>query len=352
MNKEIFFKILKFPRVSKFNEKFLHEQLSFGLDIGASQLKFVKLKTGKSTRLEDFAVLDAGADLSESLKKISEKCANKPVNISVSGNSVVIRYAMFPKMDRSELKQALKFEAQKHIPFSVADVELDAFILKDDFPDNRMLVLLAAVKKDYIAAKLKVLADAGIKVALVDVDSVALTNAFNFNYPFDPAQKHKTIAVVNIGTSASNLNVIEDGIPRLSRDIHVSGNNLTKKMVDMYNIEPQEAEEIKKSQDSEKLAKYSRAIESVVGDMASELRISFDYYESQSVSSVSSIFLSGGSSKVCGLREILSSTLGIETQYWNPFEKINSVENIDAQKLSGFSSELAVAVGLALRGRI
>ena len=76
-------------------------------------------------------------------------------------------------MNTLELRQALKFEAQKHIPFSVSEVNLDGYILKDDLPDNKMLVLIAAVKKDLVTQRLKLIEGLGYHTNIIDIDSIA-----------------------------------------------------------------------------------------------------------------------------------------------------------------------------------
>jgi len=50
-----------------------------------------------------------------------------------------------------------------------------------------------------------------------------------------------------------------------------------------------------------------------------------------------------------GLKDSLASLLGIEVDYWDPLQKIIIPETIDAQQMRPVLSQLAVAVGLALR---
>lgn len=337
---------LSFP---KLKDKFLKERFFIGLDIGASLTKIVKLKFFKENiELCGFESLPASLDLSVSNSLLSSKCA---VNISVSGPSTIIRYLSFPMMNRDELKKALKFEAQKHIPFSVAEVSLDTAILKQDLPDNKMLVLLAAVKKDFINKRLKAIADAGITVNVADMDSLALINAFNFNYfhPEEPELTPKTIALLNIGASLTNLNILEGRIPGLSRDIQIGGNTFTQKIAEILSIDFKSAEEFKCNPDKERLDKIILAIDSVLSNLVKEIRASFDYYENQNASSVGKIFLSGGGGLFTGLKDMLANLLGSEVQYWDSLKRISLAEGIDSGKLKALSGQLPVAVGLALR---
>ena len=329
----------------------IKERISTGLDIGTQTIKIVRLKfIQDAVELFGFDLEPFSAPgLGEILKRIKESGRIDTINLSFSGPSTVIRYVNFPKMNRDELRHALKFEAQKHIPFPVNEVNLDGFVLKENLPDNKMLVLLAAVKKDLVGQRLKLIEDTGLKVNIADLDSLALINAFRFSYSSDDIPKQKAIALLNIGASVSNLDIIEDGLPRLSRDIHIAGNNITQKLADIFAIDFKAAEELKLNPAPEKADKVNRTVESVLTNLAIETRISFDFYESQGASSVVKIFLSGGSSRVGGIKDMLASFLGIEVDYWDPLRKINLSQGIDAEKIKAISNRFCVALGLALR---
>jgi len=338
--------------LAKLKDRFSKERFSIGLDIGSSAIKIVKLKFIKDgVELCDFALEPAQVNPAEALGKIKQSLSQALdiVNIGVSGSATVIRYVNFPEMNKDELKQALKFEAQKHIPFSIDEVNLDGYILKEALPDNKMLVLLAAVKKDLINQRLKLIEDAGFKAGIIDIDSVALCNAFSFNYQADENLKPKAAALLNIGSSISNLNILEGGAPRLSRDIHIAGSNFTQKLAEIFSLDFDSAEKLKLAPDKERADKVTVAVESVVTNLAGEIRTSFDYYESQSASSVVKIFLSGGGSKFPGLKDMLANFLGIEVEYWDTFRQINIAGSLPAQRIKELSGHLAVAVGLALR---
>ncbi len=337
---------------SKLKDNFSGERFSVGLDIGNSSTKIIKLKfTKDEVSLYGFDVEPSTLELSEVLKKMKQAQEAELVNISVSGAQTVIRYANFPKMNASELRQALKFEAQKHIPFSVSEVNLDGYILKDDLPGNKMLVLIAAVKKELVSGRLKLLESVNLAANAVDMDSIALVNAFNFNNPSASNGEHKSAALLNIGATVSNLNILEAGLPCLSRDMHIAGNTFTHKIMDIFGIDFNEAEKLKLDleSDPEKKNKINAAIESVLSNLATEIRTSFDYYESQNASSVVKIFLSGGASKFNGLKDMLSRLLGLEVENWDPLKQLKINQAIGGEQIKAAQAQLAVAVGLALR---
>jgi type IV pilus assembly protein PilM len=333
-----------------FKDRLAKERFTFGLDIGSRQIKIVKLKLFKDTiELCGLEVAPVQLDVGALLKKFKNSLEISYANVGVCGSSTVIRYVDFPWMNPAELKQALRFEAQKHIPFSLNEVIIDGSILRENVKDNKTLVLIAAVKKELIQQRLKLLEEAGLKANIIDIDSVALINAFNHSYAQDESVKDKTIGLLNIGSTLSSLNILENSVPRLSRDIQIAGNNFTQKLVDAFGIDFKAAEELKLNPDNEKKDKVTVSIETVLANLAGEVRGSFDYYESQSATSVSRIFLSGGGAQFVGLKDMLSGLLGIDVQYWDPLKQIMVSRDMDSQKVSSLSSQMAVAVGLALR---
>ncbi|MDI6759077.1 MAG: type IV pilus assembly protein PilM [Candidatus Omnitrophota bacterium] len=349
--------------------KFIREKICAGLDIGTHSVKVVKLKFAKdAVELCGFDVIPTQAGLADALKKIKEAQNIDNVNISFCGPATVIRYVDFPMMAEKELKQALKFEAQKHIPFPISEINLDSCILKQDLKNNKMLVLLAGIKKDLLSQRLELIAGAGFKVKAVDLDSLALFNAFKFNYfqedflktqppdlasddksPLRRFQKGTSFALLNIGASMSNLDIIENGILCLSRDIPIAGNNFTQKLMDIFNLDMNCAEELKISPDQERQDKMSAGFEPILSNLIKEIKLGLDYFESQSASSVSKIFLGGAGAKLPGLESAFLNLLGLELDYWDPFKRISLSTSIDAERHKSLSGQIAVAVGLALR---
>ena len=348
---------------SKIKLPIAKEKFSIGLDIGTQAIKCVKIKINNGFELVSFDVEEGQLDPREILKKIKHSQDADLVNISFCGSATVIRYVNFLRMNKNELKQSLKFEAQKHIPFSLNEVNLDAEILKSDLPENKMLVMIGAIKKETLQQRLRTLDNVGLRPNIIDIDSIALINAFNFNYPKIDVADDKSICLLNIGATISNVNILENGIPRLSRDIHTAGANFTKKLMDVFELDFKAAEELKilpegsglatdsqsHKPDPQRANKVKASVESVLTNLAQEIRTSFDYYESQNTSNVVKIFLSGGAGKIPELSEMLSSCLGIAVEFWDPFKKIKISEKLDAQKLNQSAGCFNVAVGLALR---
>ena len=187
----------------------------------------------------------------------------------------------------------------------------------------------------------------GVGLNLIDVDSLALINAFNFNYSDNQKNVNQAIALLNIGADTSNLDILQGNLPVLSRNLQIAGHHFTQRITKSLGLDFAAAEKFKLNPKEQ--GQLSDALQPVITDLANAIRDSFDYYESENPSVVKKIFLSGGGSQIIGLKDILVNVLGIEVDYWDCFKKIKIVEQNDAQKLKGVSNQLAVAVGLSLR---
>lgn len=351
--------IIKLTNLTKLSEKLKFNKkppVCVGLDIGSSSIKAMALEWKEQKfSLRNFSLIDMppqGAELSSSVKKAlsSLEVRNPIVNVSLSGQPVIIRYAWLPRMTAKELASSLHFEAAKLIPFAVSEVNVDSCILKQDASNNKMLVLIVAAKKEAVSERIALLKNAGINLGIIDVDSLALINAFNLNRPADKNKDlPKVFALLNVGASVSNLNILEAGIPVFSRDIYIGGNSLSKKISDFLGVDFKAAEAQKINPDKDKLDRIMSAVEPVFSSLASEIRISFDYYESQGASSVEKILLSGGGSLLHNFKDNLTRILGIDTGYWEPLSQVEFAAGYDAEAIKSCAAKFAVALGLALR---
>ena len=326
--------------------------VSLGIDIGAGQIKAVKAVSGTSgvkfsnVIKENIVNGDAQAAFCRITAAFPEV---KEVNLSISGsNSVVMRYITMPQMDKKELFQALKFEASKYVPFPLEEVYFDAQIMSAGAPsDNKMQVLLAAARKELVNQRLEMAERAGVKVKCVDIDCLAVFNAFNAACPEALQSSGKrTFALLNIGEQNSNLDIIESGNLRLSRDLHQGAAKIIERISVVSSLNQASVSEALANGRQETQDEFGRAFSQAVSELAMELRVSFDYYESQSSAAVSGIQLSGEASGWQGFVKQLSEVLGLTIEAWEPLRNYG-IDALSAVPDGG--KGFAVAAGLALR---
>jgi type IV pilus assembly protein PilM len=272
--------------------------------------------------------------------------SEKSVSISMSGPSVIVRFISLPKMDEEALKGAMKYEAGKFIPFDMKDCAIDYKTIGKDDRENKLNILLVAVKRDVLMGKIKMVEDAGLSVSLVDVDVFALANAFMkcISIPTE-----KTVALVNIGASFTNLSILRAQSIYFARDLAIGGKDINAAISKTLGIDEKSAEELKVAP-GEKLDEVAGLTKPVLNNLLDEVKLSFSYYENQSGKNIDEVYVSGGGSGMAGLSDVFQENLGSKPSIWNPMQFIDTVTHaFDKELLEKTGSSLAITVGLALR---
>lgn len=337
-----------------------------GLDIGTSSVKAVHLQRSRSAyklaelgiarihpeTIVDGIIMDA-AIVSAAIRQLLDEhsIAIKDVAFSVSGHSVISKKIKVPKMKKAELREGIAWEAEQHIPYSIEDVNLDFQILREAGPDEReMDVLLVAVKKDALNVYLAVISAAGLSAAVVDVDAFAIENAFTMSKKFQPGE---VVALVNIGASITNINILDGGISDFTRDSPLGGNRHTESLQKSLDLSFEQAEALKRGEPVEghSVADAMPVIEMANGELAGEIRRSFDFYHSTTQGdTIRRVVLSGGCALLPELVPSLSRALELPVEIANPFQHIVvDPKKFDPQYLALLAPRMTVAVGLALR---
>src|SRR4029079_13026783 len=142
----------------------------------------------------------------------------KAVVTAVGGRDVIIKKIQIERVKEKQARELMRWEAEQHVPFDMESVDLDFQILDPDADGLEMSVLLVAAKRELIESKARILADAGLEPAMMDVEAFALHNAFEMNHP---DAMTGVVGLVNIGHDVTNINILDDGVPLLTRDLPV-----------------------------------------------------------------------------------------------------------------------------------
>jgi len=335
-----------------------------GIDIGSSSVKLVQLKEQKGSyqllnvgiiplppeAIVDNTLMDSASIVGAIRNLVSSLGIKlKDVACSISGNSVIIRKITLPVMSSETLEDQIVWEAEQYIPFDINDVNLDFQILSPDSIDpDKMNVLLVASKKDLINDYIAVFNEAGLQLSVVDVASFTIQNAFELNHDVEPDE---VLALINIGASVMNINVVKSGITLFTRDVQMGGNLYGEEIQKQMGVSSSEAESAKLLAKESGNSKLLEVLAKVNETIAQEIRRSLDFYNSTANDErISRIFLSGGCSKVYNLLENINEKLGAPVEMINPFAKIQYNEkDFDPEYLEEIGPFMAVSVGLAIR---
>jgi type IV pilus assembly protein PilM len=298
--------------------------------------------------------MDAGrvvTAIKELLAEVNVKLKN--VATSISGHSVIVKKISLPPLADDELETQVKLAAEQYIPFDINEVNLDFHVLNSselsDDGQPQMSVLLVAAKKDKVNELTELIRGAGLTPVVLDIDAFAVENMYGINY--DPYPE-EIVALVNIGGSVMNINILKGNTSLFTRDISVGGSGYSEAIQREMGVSFEEAESIKKghSQNGQE-ATITSVLEGVNAEVASEIAKSIDYFKTTSTEGdLKKILLCGGCAKVAGLVRQLSDRMGHPVELANPFNKIDTTAaDFHGESLSDLAQMAAVGVGLAIR---
>jgi type IV pilus assembly protein PilM len=328
-----------------------------GLDIGTTCIKAVELTRDKyDSVITGYAQIDVAAEASrqDAIAELmrAAKFRSKRVATAVSGKNVVFRYITLPEIADDKLVQAVRLEAEKYIPFDVAEVEIDAQRLgtaADQSGKPEVRALLVAAKKTVVADHARMLSELGLQPVLVGVDGFALGNAWELGELVNPGVQDpgRTVALIDVGATKSSINILRDNVTCFAREVAMGGQDLTNAIARRSGIEPMQAEALKRNP-GDQLGVVQEACAQVLEDLGNEVNLSFDFFENQFEGEVQDVRLTGGSALLPFLEESFERIFEKRTKTWNPIEglKVRS-DNVDVEALNQLAPQLAVAIGLA-----
>jgi type IV pilus assembly protein PilM len=338
-----------------------------GVDIGSSSVKAVELQ-GKNG---DFQLVSLGYEglqpdsvvdgqimelnaVSSAIGNIftEHKIKTTKVAAGVNGHSVIVKNIVLPQMTDDELQESFAWHAEEHIPFDISDVNLD-YHVTDSTPDA-IHVLLAACKRDKVANLKQAIQLAGKQPAVIDVDAFALQNCYELNYDPQPGQ---VVALLNIGASTTNINILNGNRSVFTRDATFGGNQYTSLLQKELGLTFDQAEQVKRGMplpESIEARDIQPILDTVSDILALEIQKTMDFYRAtveDGEEAVQQILVSGGGSKLRGLVEFLASRFEVSVEVFDPFKKIRvDARGFDPDYMREVVPEMAIAVGLALRG--
>jgi type IV pilus assembly protein PilM len=281
-----------------------------------------------------------------------QKIKAREVAISVSGQQVVVKKMTLHSMGKSELLEAVRWEAESFIPSGqgLDGYVLDYAILEERKAEGNMDVLLVACRKDKFESYLSCASQAGLKPALVDLDLFAAQNAFEAGRP--KGGYDEVVALANIGATFTNLSVLVGSKAVFWRDLAFGGNRYTLKIMEDWGVSREGAESLKRGaaaedrQPQEIEPSLSAVSDSFAGEMsrnAEFLRANFK------IEHIDRIALSGGGSRTQGLAAVLRDRFRTTVETFDPLGQFEMEGGIDGKAASDVGCAATVVVGLALR---
>lgn len=334
------------------------------LDIGSSAIKLIEFDlAGSKPRLVNIAMAPLSSDVisnnaiaktdvvSQQITALIEANSISPkrASITLPGPSVFTKKVRIQSMDLSELGSFIQMEASNFVPHDIDAVRLDYHVCGYT-DDDQIEILVVAVKNEIIDSYLEALSLSGLEAGLVDVDYFAAQNMFEMNYP---ELVESTVALLNIGSRYTSINICRGGDSLFTGDIAVGGKLVSDALVEELGLSADEAEKLKR-----KLAPGKSEFENArsvvaknVDYMASEYarQLSLFWNAAGAEGGIDKIMLCGGSAGTGEIDKAVREKTEIECEIIDPFRNVECGDTFDSDYLKEISPYMGVAIGLALR---
>jgi type IV pilus assembly protein PilM len=340
-----------------------------GVDISSSSVKMVELSESPKKGgyvVERYAIellpKDAVSDgninnldaVSETLQRAWRRLGSRIRNVALAlpAAAVITKKILLPAGLREEdLEYQVESEANQYIPFALEEVNLD-FQVIGPAPGNteEVEVLLAASRKANVEDRVAACQVSGLKAVVMDVEPFAAEMTFEqIRTQLPDGALDKCVALVDIGASVMNVNVLRNGQSVYSRDQQVGGDQLTQQIQAVFGLTAEEAESGKRNgglpdnYESDVLAPFR---ENVVMEIARALQF---FFASSQYNEVDYIVLAGGCASLPGLDDAVATRTQVSTMVANPFALMTLSSRIKPRQLQADAPSLIIACGLAMR---
>ena len=357
-----------------------------GMDVDRGALKAVELSKSRGNyilrhvgyhRLPRGAITEGEvADLDLLAAEIKEFWSShsfkgKTVVLGVANQRIIVRLLNFPRMEAEDLRSAIRFEAQDHIPMPLEEAIMDYVVLgpQEESSDLERILVVAA-HKGMIERYISAVRAGGLRPAGIDVKPLSLTRSTLPEAFFDEG----ATLLLDVSIELSNLVVVQGGSPTLTRFISMGLDDLVRAVSEAADLPEDEAEkqaldpraklgydpantgeedtENPEEDDFDPALVYDvrRGLEEAVQTLAEDVQRSIEYHHSQPKSrEVSRVLVSGEGALVAGFDGYLGELLGVLTHCGNPVARLAANRsNVSDEQLGVMEPVLAVAFGLAM----
>ena len=321
--------------------------VALGVDVGTSAIKVAEVRrSGRGIELVRYGIAEtpSGAvatgmildppSVSGALSTLlrTSGIRRRQVVASVTGPNVFARILRLPPIPEDEVKQAIRWEAERHLPFPVEEAVLDAQVVGEVTEDGQrqLEVLLAAAPEAMALTCIEMLDGAGLRAVAVELSALAMVRALSLR------GMPGTVAMVNLGASTTEVAIVRGGVPQFTRTIAEGFGALLQ--------------DVRVASGGGEARVPAAAFGDVLDALTTTLRRSFDFYRRQYAGhQIDRILLCGGGARAGAVDRHLALEMEIPVAIGSPLDGIHLAPRLDADALDRVAPQLVTAVGLALR---
>jgi type IV pilus assembly protein PilM len=337
------------------------------LDIGSSSIKMVETAIDKNgyrvltlgmlpipgNAIQNNMVVDSGVVAKTIRRLISENGVKSTRVISaVPGRAVIMKKIQMPRQEDDELEANVEFEANNVIPDNLQNINLDYQVFNLADGGSKMEVLLVAVKKEIVNSYADVIQEAGLTPAVMDVDYFALENMYEANYAAESGGG--IVGLIHLGARYTSITLLHNGVSTFTGDLPLGGEEFTDSLSRELRISAESAENFKVTGvlDNKKELDLTATLRPMTENLVEEIRRTVSLYGTvgaEESDGLKTVYLSGGTGKLPGLRDLIEERMGVPVRLAEPFRRFTVGKNIDLRQLMDSAPLFAVGVGLSIR---
>lgn len=335
-----------------------------GIDIGSSSIKAVELiKEGAKAKLLSYGFSeningklnnDWRMEAKKTAASINKICQQAGI-ISKQAVAALPTYAVFSSIinltgvEKKDLSSAVYWEAKKVIPLPLEEIILDWKKIEmgnvKEAGANNVKVLLTGAPRSLVKKYIEIFKEAKINLLSLETETFSLVRSLL-------GSDQSTVMIVEVGTSTTDISIIENGIPIMNRSIDVGGITITKAISNNLNVGLERAEQFKYDLGISALESNQDIIPKTIAESISpiinEIKYVLNLFHNKSEKRVEKIILSGGSSLLKNFVNYLSKILDMNVIIGNPWARVSHPLDLEPT-LDEIGPRMSIAVGLALR---
>jgi type IV pilus assembly protein PilM len=331
------------------------------VDLGTSTIKFAEFGLGRGGALTllRMGVAELGLDpnkeeerakfITPTLARLFKENGVKgnEVLLSISGQSVFMRFVKLPPVDAAQISQVVAFEAQQNVPFPIEEVTWDYQMMPNRSSGAEAEAVIVAIKKEILEAEVEAVERVGVKIKQVDIAPFALLNAFRYSEP----QTDECSLIIDMGARSTNLVFVEKSTFWI-RNVPIAGNQISQSICNEMQEPFTAAETLKKGKgfvslggvyadpDDADAARISKLVRATMTRLHVDINRSIAYYRTT---------LNGGSSQLPYLDLFIADKLSLPVSYFNPLRNVTLAKTLNTAQIQQNHCYTAELVGLALR---
>jgi type IV pilus assembly protein PilM len=305
-----------------------------GVDLGTGSVKVIGLN-GKKISLAAFMDMPSFDWEDDSLLIGRLKNFFKEINIAgkdavvhMPGHLSFVRTINLPPMPKGELKEAVKWEIKRQLPYPQEEAVYDYIAAP---AADGIVVTFASAERKNVQRYISPFKEAGLKVVAVDVNPLCLIRAL-------PLHGSGNIIVLDIGARSMEIDIMRSESVRLTRTVELGGEQIKNQLVS-EGFSEGEIDDIMMNGPAERMKE-------VLNQFLREIFLSIDYYKATFKEKVfSEVILTGGVAINHAVRDYFSQILDIPVGVPNPFDNLIMKD----ESLRPLGPRFSVAIGLAKR---